>query len=251
MAYIGGDHLLITENKRTDHVWSCFYEEEVPNLVLLEAWSSAGPPAAPREVRFVCGPRYRGMRVKVIAEVVGPGDPSGVVERDMPLYSDPSRRVFVLLFYPRSTILGGIQGALVVHSETFIRLAREQNEGVVEWDAWEKFTVALGADKVSDGVDQDTKYSVSGSRLVVVDAKEAEGRAKVRVYDLSHWSRQHPDTRVDGGGGLGGGNVRCWLSQTFLTMPDDTGSIRYATMVHDSMVFFRVSHSTPYLGHVF
>lgn len=124
MASISGDHILVAGYLPTDGLWPNFHVEDVPNLVLLDASSSADLPATPREVRFVCGPNYRGMRARAIAEVVGYGDPSGVVEQDMPLYPDPSQRVFVLLFYPRSRILGGVQGALVVHSETFLRLAR-------------------------------------------------------------------------------------------------------------------------------
>ena len=94
MAFIGDDHLLVAED-----VWPNSDEDEAPNMVLLDTSVSADSPATSREVRFVCDPRYRGMRTKIMAGVVRSGDPSGVLEQDVPLYPDPSQRVIVLLFY--------------------------------------------------------------------------------------------------------------------------------------------------------
>ena len=239
MAFVGDNHLLVAED-----VWPNSDEDEAPNLVLLDASVSADSPATSREVRFVCDPRYCGMRTKIIADVVRSGDPSGVLEQDVPLYPDPSQRVIVLLFYWRSNYSGKAQGICVVRSETLLRLARERVEGVVEWEAWEKFTVAPEPDEVSDA-NSYTQYSVSGSRFVKVDTNETEKWVKIRAYDLSHWSRQYPNAELDEDGGSDEREVGCRFTQAVLEMPESMGKIFHAAMLHDSIVFFSVRPSTP------
>ena len=53
-----------------------------------------------------------------------------------------------------------------------------------------------------------------------VEINEGERWAKIRVYDLSHWSRQYPDTELpDGGEGSGEKRVRCRLTEAVLELP--------------------------------
>ena len=150
--------------------------EEAPDLILLDTSILVDFPPVPCQVRFLCDPRYRDMCVRVLAEEVGHGDFSGVIGGDVPFYPDPSQRVLALLFCMKGDALGKAQGICVVRSETFLRLAEEIGEGVVGWDIWGKFAVAPDLDEVP------------GSN---------------RVYDLSHWSRQYPDTELPDGGARG------------------------------------------------
>jgi hypothetical protein len=219
--------------------------EEAPNLILLDASILADSLAVPRQVRFVCDPRYRGMRVMVVAEEAGYSDFSGVMGQDVPFYPDPSQRVLALLFFSRKDLSNKVQGICVVHSETLIRLAEEIGEGVIGWDMWGKFTVALDTDGVP-GADSYTMHSVSGSRFVRVNTNETEKWAKIRVCDLSHWSRQHPDAELDGGEEK---RVRCRLTEAVLELP---GSMQWiichAAMLQDSIVFFSVGPSVLCFG---
>ena len=73
--------------------------KEASNLVLLDTSILTDSPAVPRRVRFVCDPRYRSIRVKVIAESAGYSNFSGVMGQDIPFYPDSSQRVLTLLFY--------------------------------------------------------------------------------------------------------------------------------------------------------
>jgi len=77
MAFIGDDHLLLSEGLvRNPDAF------EIPGLVLLDTSVSAVSSAIPSDVRFVCDPRYRGLRVRVVAEDAGWSDPSGAIGRD-------------------------------------------------------------------------------------------------------------------------------------------------------------------------
>ena len=240
MAFIGSDSLLAAE-----HRWIYPGVEEAPNLVLLDVSSSAGPPTRPREVRFVCGPHHRGMPVRIITEVAGSGDSSGMLEQDVPFYPDPSQRVLALLFFRGFDCSGGAQEIRVVRSEILLRLAREQREGIVEWDVWEEFTVTLDTYELP-GTNPHAKYSVSGSRLVVVDTGGRWG--KIGVYDLSHWSRQYPDTRLDEGGVSDERKDQFRLTKTHFELPERVVQVHHAVMVQDSMVFFSVRPSAPRFG---
>ena len=233
MAFIGVDRLL--------------FAEETPNLVLLGTPILTGSLAVPRQVRFVCDPRYRGMRVRVMAESAGYSDFSGVIGQDVLFYPDPSQRVLALLFYLEGDVSNKAWGACVVHSETLLRLAEEIGEGIVEWDTWRKFTVAPDMDKVP-GADSYTRYSVSGSRFMRVDNSEAEEWANIRVYDLSHWSRQHPDTGLDRGEEAGEKWVRCTLTEEVLELPESVWDVGHVAMLQDSIVFFSVSPSALCFG---
>ena len=242
MAFIDDGHLLVEHVLPTD-----FGVEEIPHLELLD---TSATPATPHEVYFVCDSRYRGMRATIIAEVTGPGDSSGILEQDIPFYPDPSQRVLVLYFYQREGYPRKVPRICVVRSETLLRLARlarEQGKNLVEWDTWKKFTVALDADEVP-GADTYTQYSVSGSRFMKVATNETKKWANIRVYDLSHWSRQHPDAELDGDRGSDERNVRCRVTQGVLQLPENTGKIRHAGMLQDSIVFFSVRPLTPYFG---
>ena len=182
------------------------------------------------------------MHVRILTEVAGSGDPSGMLEQGVPFYPDPSQRVLVLLFSLGLSYTGNNQEIRIVRSETLLRLAREQREGVVEWDAWEKFTVALDTHELP-GIEQHRRYSVSGSRFVVVDTGGTGRRVKIGVYDLSHWSRQHPDTKLDEGGGPDERNGRFRLTQAVFELPENVVQVQHAAMVQDSMVFFSVRRS--------
>ena len=231
MAFIGSDRLLV-EIGNPD-------VGKAPSLVLLDMSVSADFPAAPGEVRFVCDPRYCGMRVRVMAEEAGYGDFSEVMGRDVPFYPAPSQRVIGLLFYLRMDASNKVQGVCVVRSETLLRLASEVGEGVVEWAIWGKFTIAPDTDEVP-GADLYTKYLVSGSRFVRVDIEEKEGWVKVRVYDLRHWSRQYPVVGREGGGEEGGSKVRCLLIEAVWELPESMWNVCHAAMLQDSVVFFSV-----------
>ena len=235
MAFIGDGRLLLSEGMEPDPGAS-----EIPNLVLLDASVPEASSAKSRDVRFVCDPRRRGMSVKVMAEEAGWSDPSGVIGQDVPFYPDPSQRVIALMFHGADAP-DKAQSICVVRPATLLRLAREQGGGVVEWDAWEKFAVTLDMDEVSRPRSS-TKFSISGSRFVMVDTNETEGWAKIRMYDLSHWSRQHPCARrLYGGGKPDGKKVQCRLTEAILELPEDMCSVRHAVMVQDSVVFFSVS----------
>lgn len=54
-------------------------EEEVPNLILLGTSFLKDSTAVLRQVHFVCGPRHRSMRVRVMAEEAGYSNSSGVL----------------------------------------------------------------------------------------------------------------------------------------------------------------------------
>ena len=129
------------------------------------------------------------------------------------------------------------QGYCLVYSETLVSLARDQGGGVVEWDAWEKFTISPDIDELSAF----RMYSVSGSRFVMVDINEVGRWAKIRVYDLTHWSRQQPGAGLGGGAKTDGKKVSRYVTETVLELPDGMWSICHAPMVQDSMVFFHVS----------
>ena len=228
MAFIGDGRLLLSEGMESDPAAS-----EIPNLVLLDVSDPAASSAKSEDVRFLCDPRYLGMSVKVIAEEAGWSDPAEVIGQDVPFYPDPSQRVLALVF---QDVDDKIQGICVVRSETLLKLAKEQGKGVIEWDVWEGFTVRLDTDQVS-GPRSLSKYSISGSRFVMVDTNETKGWAKIRMYDLSHWSRQHPSCarKPDGE------KVQCMVTEASLELPEDTRSICHAAMVQDSVVFFSVS----------
>ena len=160
----------------------------------------------PPEVRFVCDSRYRSIR-----------DFSKVMRPEVLFYPNPFQRVVALLFYLWGDPSGRVQGIYPTHSETLLRLARQTGGAV--WDVWKKFTVALDTDGVP-GANSYTRYSVSGSRFMKVDTNETGMWAKIRVYDLSHWSHQHPNTELDRLGGeaceeLGEKGVRCRLAEGF------------------------------------
>lgn len=226
--------------------------EEAPNLVLLDTSILVDFPAVPRQVRFLCDPRYGDMCVRVLAEEAGHNDFSGVIGGDAPFYPDPSQRVLALLFYMRGDASGEVQGICVVRSETLLRLAEEIGEGVIGWDVWGKFTVTPDLDGVPRA-DQYTKYSVSGSRFMKVDINERKRWAKVRMYDLSHWSRQYPDTELPGGGEGSGAKkrVRCRLSEAVFELPPENASVwntRDVAMLRDSIVLFVVGQDFPERG---
>jgi hypothetical protein len=212
---------------------------EVPNLVLLDASIPEYPPATPGEVRFVCDPRYRGMRVRVITEGAGYGDFSEVMGQDVPFYPDPSQRVLALLFYLRTDVATGVQGICLVHSEALLRLASEKGEGVVEWETWGKFTVSPNTGDVPRA-DSFTRYSVSGGRFARVGINEAEGWANIRVYDLSHWTRQYPNPKPDGDGESGEKTVRYRVSEAVWKFPQTMRSICHVAMQHDCVVISSV-----------
>jgi len=246
MAFIGDGRLLVAKQVGGPYA----QVGEAPVLVLLDTSNLVEFPAVPRQVRFVCDPRYRNMRVRVLAEA-GYSDFSGVIGGDVPFYPDPSQRVLALLFYMREDASGAsnkAQGICVVRSETLLRLAEEIGEGVVGWEVWGKFTVAPDTDEVP-GANEHTKYSVSESRFMRVDSNGARRWAKVRVYDLSHWSRQHPDTELpDGGEGSGEGRVRCRLTEAVLELPENVWNICHAAMLRNSIVFFSVGLSALCFG---
>lgn len=126
-------------------------------------------------------------------------------------------------------------------SETLLRLARERG-GVTEWGAWKKFTITPDTDIVS-GADPYTRYSVSGSRFVRVDTSETKRWAKIRIYDLSPWSRQHPGVelaRLGGDGEADETRVRCRFTEAVLELPARMWNICHAAMLQDSIVFFSV-----------
>ena len=120
MAFIGDDRLLIAEQVRGSHVVGA-----ASNLVLLDTSTLTDPPAVPRQVRFVCDPRYRKMRVGVMAEEAGYNDFSRVIGQDVPFYPDPFRRVLALLFHLGGGASNKVRGICVVCSETLLRLAEE------------------------------------------------------------------------------------------------------------------------------
>jgi len=231
MAFIGEDRLLLSEGLEPspDAV-------EIPYLVLLDTSVPATPSSVPSDVHFVCDPRYHGMRVRVEAEDAGWSDLSGVIGQDTPYYPDPSKRILALVFHLGAGKSTKGQGVCLVHSEALLSLAREKGGGIVEWDAWEKFTFTPDMDEDLDP-NVSPKYSVSGSRFVMVGINEIERWAKIKVYDLAHWSRQHRDA------GLGGDErkVPCFLTETVLELPDGMWSIIRAPLVQDSIVFFHVS----------
>jgi len=240
IAFIGDGRLLVAD--QAGDPYAHVEEAPGPDLTLLDTSILADFPAVPRQVRFLCDPRYRDMHVRMLAEEAGHSDFSGVIGGDVPFYPDPSQRVLALLFYIKGDVSGKAQGICVVRSETLLRLAEEIGEGVVEWDIWGKFTVAPDLDEVPS-VDRHTKYSVSGSRFMRVDVNEAKRWAKIRVYDLSHWSRQYPDTELsDGREASGEKRVRCRLTEVVLKLPENVTvwNTRDAAMLRDSIVFFRM-----------
>jgi hypothetical protein len=211
-----------------------------PNLVLMDTSILPGSSAAPRVVRFVCDPRYCGLRLGVMAGEAAYNDFSEGMGPEVLFYPDPSQRVIACPLYSRDRF-SKVRGILLVHSETLLRLARETGGGVIEWDTWGKFTVALDADKVP-GFDWDMKCSVSGSRFMTVDTSEAERWAKSRVYDFSHWGRQHPDTEPDrlGSGDSDRKRARYRLTERVSEPPECLRNIYHAAMLWDSLVFFSV-----------
>lgn len=239
MAFIGNDRLLLSNGTELNPD-----PFEIPGLVLLDTSVPAISSAMPNDVHFVCDPGYRGMRVRIEAEDAGWSDSSRVIGEDVPFYPDPSQRVLALVFYLGVGEPTKGQGICLVHSEALLNLARKQGGGVVEWDAWEKLTVALDMDEVSDpDPDVFPKYSVSGSRFVTVDTNEAERWVKIKVYDLTHWSRQHRGARPGEDGKSDERRVPYYLTETVMKLPDGMWSIIHAPMVQDSMVFFHVSPS--------
>jgi hypothetical protein len=175
-----------------------------------------------------------------MAEAAGHSDFSGVMGQDVPFLPDPSQRVLVLLFYSWGDASSKARGICVVRSETLLRLAREIGEGVIGWDVW----VAPDTDEVP-GADPYTKYSVSGSRFVAIDTNETEEWAKIRVYDLSHWSRQHPDVGLDGDEESDGKMARCRHTERVLELPESVWNICHTAMLRDCLVLFSVGHSVP------
>ena len=209
-----------------------------------------GSLAAPLEVRFACDPRYRGMRLSIMAEEAAYGDFSEAMGSEVLFYPDPSQRIVAFLFYSGGDAFGKVWGICLVHSETLLLLARETGGGAVEWDAWGKFTIALDIDQVPSADPESTKCSISGSRFMRVDTSETERWAKVRVYDLSHWSRRHPDAELDrlGGGESDGKRVRCRLTERVLEPPENMWNICHAAVLRDSLVFFSVGPDAFYFG---
>ena len=237
MAFIGEDRLLVAEDLEGPH-----QAGTASKLVLLDVSGMVEPLAAVREVRFVCNPRYCGTRVRLMAEGAGHGDFSQVIGPDLPFHPDPSRRVLVLTFSPRGGAYGAVLGICVVHSETMLRLAREKGEGVVEWDVWGKYTVAPDTGDVP-GADGFPRYSVSGSRFARVYVNETEKWAKVRLYDLSHWSLRQLDVGLDECE-ESNKKVGFRLIEGVLELPQSMWNICHAAMLQDSLIFFSVGSYT-------
>lgn len=232
MAFIGEDRLLVAEDSDLEGI--------TPKLVLFDMSCQGEPFARAREVTFLCDPRFQGARVGVRAEAAGHSDFSQVIGQDVPFYPDPSQRVLVLTFFPRGSAHGPVLGICVVHTEAILRLAREKGEGVIEWDAWGRYTVAPEKDDVTDT--EKLLYLVSGSRFVTVKADATGKRAKVKLYDLSHWSRQQPDVGQDERRGLDK-KVQIRLIEGDLDLPQNIWNICHASMLQDSLVFFSVGSS--------
>lgn len=228
MAFIGKDHLLATEDIGPR------VEEEVPTVILLETSILADSPAVSRQVRFVCDPCCRGMRVRVMAEGAGYSDFCGVMGQEVPFFPDPSQRVLALLFLSER---GEIWSICVVRSETLLRLAKETREGVVEWNTWKNFTVSPDPAELRGA--NSAEYSVSGSRFVRIDTSNAGKWARIRVYDLSHWSRQYLDAEPEGE--MDGKKVRYRFSEGAWKLPENTRRISHARVVQNGIVFFSVS----------
>jgi len=74
---------------------------------------------------------------------------------------------------------------------------------------------------------------------VTVKANATGKRAKVKLYDLSHWSRQQPDAGRDGRGGLDK-KERFRLIEGDLDLPQNIWNICHASMLQDSLVFFSI-----------
>ena len=232
MAFIGKDHLLATEDIGPR------VGEEGPTVILLDTSIRTDSPAVPRQVRFVCDPCCRGMRVRVMAEGAGYSDFCGVMEQDIPFFPDPSQRVLALLFLPEQ---GEIRSICVVRSETLLRLAKETGEGVVEWDTWRDFTVSPDPAEIRDA--SNAEYSVSGSRFVRIDTSNAGKLARIKVYDLSHWSRQYLDAEPEGDGEMDRKKVRHRFSEGALKLPENMRRNSHASVVQNGIVFFSVSPS--------
>jgi len=213
-----------------------------PVLVLFDMSTLTDSTAALRQVRFELDPLYRNARARIVAEEAGHSDFSGVMGQDVPFYPDPSQRVLALLLRDYLSIK-----VICLHSETFLRLAEEIREGVVEWDMWGKFTVTPDLSGAR-GHSLHATYSVSGSRFVRVYADERDNWVEIKVYDLSHWSRQHPDAELDGDGESGGGKVRCQLTEEFLELPESMWNVHHVATLQDSIVFFSVGPPAPCFG---
>lgn len=236
MAFIGEDRLLVDEDLDMEGI--------TRKLVLFDMSGMGESIGTVGEVRFVCDPRYHSTRVGVMAEGAGYSDFSQVIGQGVPFYPDPSRRVLALIFSCPESIHYKVLGVCVVHSETILRLAGEAGEGVIEWDAWRKYTIAPDTDDVP-GVVGSPKYSVSGSRFVRVYTNEAEKWAKVKSYDLSHWSRQQPDLGPDGCGGVD--KMRFRLIEGFIALPQSVWKVCDAVVLQDSLVLFSVSSPPLFL----
>lgn len=97
------------------------------------------------------------------------------------------------------------------------------------------------------GANELPKYLVSGSRFVKVCTNEAEKLVKVRLYDLSHWSRQEPEVVLEWRWGSGK-KARFHLIEGALELPQSVWNVCHAAMLQDSLVFFSVGSSTLSLG---
>jgi hypothetical protein len=138
-------------------------------------------------------------------------------------------------------LLFGARGTYVVRSETILRLAREKGEGVIEWDAWGKYTVALDMDEVPGAV---PRYSISGSRFVGVYLSKTTNWAKVRLWDVSHGSLQHPGVGLYERHGLDK-KARFRLIEGLLQLPQGHKQVG---MLRDTLVVLTVGYSKPSLG---
>ena len=93
MAFTGNKRLLPSEGMLPNP--NTF---EILSLVPLDTPVPEVSSVIPDDVRFVFDPRYRGLRVRVVAEDAGWSDASGVIGQGAPFHPDPSRRVLALEF---------------------------------------------------------------------------------------------------------------------------------------------------------
>ena len=228
MAFIGEDHLFVAEDSDMEDI--------TPKLVLLDMSSVGESLTTPREVRFACDPRCSGAEVGVMVEGAGHSDFSKVIGQDVPFYPDPSRRVLVLTFSPRGGAYDAVLGIRVVRSETILRLARENGGGVIGWNAWGKYTVAPDVND-TPGANGFPRYSVSGSRFARIFINKTEKLARVKLYDLSHWSLQRLDVGPDE---CEGSEKKVGFRVIEGVLELSRGKVSYVAMLQDSLVFFSV-----------
>ena len=220
--------------------------EAALKLLLLDPSVKRDSPATPPEVTLLCDPRFRGGWARVLAEEGSYNSFSEGMGPHIPFHPDPSQRVLALMFLVHGNLFGRVQSICVVQSETLLRLARERGEGVIEWDAWGKYTIAPEMDDVP-GSTGFPIYSISGSRFVRVDTATTREWVKVRMYDLSHWARQQSEAGAEWYG-ESGRKVKCRRIEGVFDSPRDTWKIIYASISQDGLVFLGVGAPTHFFG---